>query len=61
VAVRGTFEVVPKTRLAVRPGPVELIIGSPIPTTGLDLDRKEELRRRVHEAVARMHETGQPV
>jgi 1-acyl-sn-glycerol-3-phosphate acyltransferase len=61
VAVRGTFEVVPKTRLAVRPGPVELVIGRPIRTAGLGLENREDLRRRVHEAVARMHGTGQPV
>jgi len=61
VALRGTFEVVPKTRMAVRPGPVELIIGTPIPTAGVPLEEKDALRRRVHEAVTRMHETGQPV
>jgi 1-acyl-sn-glycerol-3-phosphate acyltransferase len=61
VAVRGTFDIVPKTRLAVRPGPAQLIVGTPIPTAGLDLGAKDSLRRRVHEAVASMHETGQPV
>jgi 1-acyl-sn-glycerol-3-phosphate acyltransferase len=61
VAVRGTFEVVPKTRIAVRPGPVELVIGTPIPTAGLGLEAKDALRRRVREVVVRMHESGQPV
>lgn len=61
VALRGTFEVVPKTRLAVRPGPVELIIGTPIPTEGAAMGDKDALRHRAHEAVTRMHETGEPV
>ena len=60
VAVRGMFDVVPKSRLAVRPGPVELVFGEPIPTTGLGMADKERLRKQVQAAVERMHESGRP-
>jgi 1-acyl-sn-glycerol-3-phosphate acyltransferase len=61
VAIRGTFDVVPKSRLAVHPGPVELVFGEPIPTAGLGMADKERLRKQAQAAVERMHETGAPV
>ena len=60
VAIRGTFDVVPKSRLAVHPGPVELVFGAPIPTAGLAMADKERLRKQAQAAVERMHETGAP-
>jgi 1-acyl-sn-glycerol-3-phosphate acyltransferase len=60
VAVRGMYDVVPKSRLAVRPGPVELVFGEPLPTAGLGMADKEGLRKRTQAAVTRMHETGEP-
>ena len=60
VAIRGTFAVVPKTRLSVVPGPVELIIGEPISTAGLGVKDKEALRQRVQSTVETMFRTGDP-
>lgn len=60
VAIRGTFDVVPKSRLAVHPGPVELVVGTPIPTTELEIDDKDDLKRLVHRAVEEMLESGEP-
>jgi 1-acyl-sn-glycerol-3-phosphate acyltransferase len=36
VTIRGTFRLLPKTTLAPRPGRVDVFIGEPIPTAGLD-------------------------
>jgi 1-acyl-sn-glycerol-3-phosphate acyltransferase len=60
LAVRGTFEVVPRHRLSVEPGPVELIVGRPIETAGKSMADKEDLRRAAREAVIEMHRTGEP-
>jgi 1-acyl-sn-glycerol-3-phosphate acyltransferase len=60
VAIRGSYDVVPKTRLAVNPGPVDLIIGEPVSTAGLGLADKECLRQRMQEAVEAMFRTGVP-
>ncbi len=60
VAIRGSFNVVPKTRLAVQPLPVEVIIGQPIPTAELRMKDKAHLRRRVQETVEAMVESGEP-
>ncbi len=60
VAIRGSYELVPKDRLDVRPGTVELIVGDPIETDTLTLQHKESLKKRAHEAVSAMFQTGQP-
>ena len=36
VTIRGTYALLPKTTLAPRPGRVDVFIGTPIPTAGLD-------------------------
>jgi 1-acyl-sn-glycerol-3-phosphate acyltransferase len=36
VTIRGTYALLPKTTLAPRPGRVDVFIGRPIPTAGLD-------------------------
>jgi 1-acyl-sn-glycerol-3-phosphate acyltransferase len=36
VAIRGTFELLPRTTLAPRPGRVDVVIGAPIETTEYD-------------------------
>jgi 1-acyl-sn-glycerol-3-phosphate acyltransferase len=61
LAIRGSFEVVPKSTLAVTPGPIELVIGEPIPTDGLAMEDKEPLRKRTEAVVRQMFETGEPV
>jgi 1-acyl-sn-glycerol-3-phosphate acyltransferase len=61
VAIRGSFDVVPKQRIAVRPGTVEVIIGAPIPTDGLGAGDKEKLKTVARERVAEMLRTRAPV
>lgn len=61
VALRGTFDVVPKSTIKVTPGRVEVIVGKPIVTEGLAMKDKESVRTRCREAIAGMIETGEPV
>jgi 1-acyl-sn-glycerol-3-phosphate acyltransferase len=61
VAIRGSFEVVPKSTLEVRPGRVEVVIGRPVRTSGLGMAGKEGLRKEVRRRVLQMFETGEPV
>jgi 1-acyl-sn-glycerol-3-phosphate acyltransferase len=61
VAIRGSYEIVPKSTLKVRPGPIELVFGRPIRTTDLGMADKETLRKRVAAVVGQMFETGEPV
>jgi len=58
VAIRGTFEVMPKSSLAIRPGNVECVIGRPIETKGMAMTNKEALKNQAFAAVAEMIENG---
>jgi 1-acyl-sn-glycerol-3-phosphate acyltransferase len=49
--VRNTFEIMPKGRFFLRPRPIRIVIGDPIATAGMTLERRQELRDRVHAAV----------
>jgi len=49
--VRNTFEIMPKGRFFLRPRPIRLVIGEPISTAGMTLERRQELRDRVHAAI----------
>jgi len=49
--IRNTFEIMPKGQLFLRPRPIRIEIGDPIPTAGLSLERRQELRDRVHAAI----------
>jgi 1-acyl-sn-glycerol-3-phosphate acyltransferase len=61
VAIRGSYEIVPKSTLNVQPGPVELVIGSPFSTDGMTMKDNSSLRIRTQEAVTQMFETGRTV
>ncbi len=54
VYVAGTFGILPKGSLRVRPRPVTVAVGAPIPTTGLTVDDRDRLRDRTREAVANL-------
>jgi 1-acyl-sn-glycerol-3-phosphate acyltransferase len=54
VAVRGTFDIMPKNRLLIRPRDVSLTIGAPIVTTGYGLHSKEVLMDEVGNALQRL-------
>ena len=51
VAVRGTYDIMPKHGLLIRPRPVAVDIGEPIATQGLALDSKEALMDGVRSAI----------
>ncbi len=53
VAIRGTREVLPIGSIYIRPGPVEMSVGKPIPTTGMTLKDVDRLAAEVREQVAR--------
>ncbi len=54
VYVAGTFGILPKGSIRVRPSPVRVHIGPPIPTAGLTLEDRDALRNRAHAEVARL-------
>jgi 1-acyl-sn-glycerol-3-phosphate acyltransferase len=58
VCCRGTRRLMPRgSQLAVVPGPVEIVIEPPIPTTGLTYDDRDALAARVRDAILQ-HHTG---
>ena len=61
VAIQGSFDVIPKSSLGIRPGPVKVVIGKPIPTQGLTMKEKESLLNNTQQAVQTMLDTGEPV
>jgi 1-acyl-sn-glycerol-3-phosphate acyltransferase len=54
VYVAGTFGILPKGSIRVRPHPVQVRVGAPIPTAGLTLEDREALRDRARAAVAQL-------
>ena len=61
VALLGTYAILPKSRLETRPGPVEMIVGSPISTDEMTNSDRNALRRKAQEAVLTMLETKEPL
>ena len=51
VYLHHTFEILPKGAWRLRPRPIRLLVGQPIPTTGLEPDDRERLRDRVRAAM----------
>jgi 1-acyl-sn-glycerol-3-phosphate acyltransferase len=54
VALDGTLQVLPMGSMHVRPGPVALRIGTPIPTANLKLQDRSELTRQLYDRVAEL-------
>ena len=54
VYVAGTFGILPKGSIRVRPHPVEVLVGASIASAGLTIDDRGALRDRTREAVARL-------
>ena len=54
IYVHDTFRILPKGAWRLRPTPIRIMVGEPIPTTGLTLQDREALRQRAHEAIAAM-------
>jgi 1-acyl-sn-glycerol-3-phosphate acyltransferase len=53
VAIAGSFEVMPRSAFPVRPGRVDVWFEPPIDVAAFRPDGHDELRRTVHEAIAR--------
>jgi 1-acyl-sn-glycerol-3-phosphate acyltransferase len=54
VVIKGTFEAGPRQRIRVNPQPVELIVGEPISTKGLNPKERYELRERTRQRMLEM-------
>jgi 1-acyl-sn-glycerol-3-phosphate acyltransferase len=54
VYVHDTFRILPKGAWRLRPTPIRIMVGEPIPTTGLTPQDRETLRQRAHDAIAAM-------
>lgn len=46
-----TFSILPKGQIKIRPHPVTLYFGEPIPTDGMDYEAREELLKQAHRVV----------
>jgi len=55
IAIVGTYELLPMNSFHGLPGPVELVIGKPIPTAGLRAHDMDKLAAQVREAIAEMY------
>jgi 1-acyl-sn-glycerol-3-phosphate acyltransferase len=53
VSIRGTYALLPKTTLAPRPGRVDVYVGTPIPTAGLDEKAVSDLIAKTRAAIQR--------
>src|SRR5437867_3407474 len=51
VYVHHTFEILPKGGIRLRPRPIRILVGEPIPTAGMSVDQRQELRDRVRPAI----------
>ncbi len=51
IAVRGTFALLPRDTFVPRSGPVEILVGEPIVTTGLSDADRDALIERVRDAI----------
>ena len=58
VAIIGTHQVLPKGRLLVRPGRVEIRVGAPIAASDYTVKQKQELAERLQSKVAELLEVG---
>ena len=54
VVIKGTFEAGPRQAIRVDPHPIELVIGEPILTTGLNPKERYELRERTRDVMLKM-------
>src|SRR5438105_423627 len=61
VAIVGTFDVFPANAKRVKPGPVIVRVGTPIPTEGLTVREKDRLLEESREQILRLLSGEQPV
>jgi 1-acyl-sn-glycerol-3-phosphate acyltransferase len=51
MAVVGSYEMLPMNTFHIKPGPLELVMGEPIPTAGCTLREMEGVSERVKKAI----------
>jgi len=51
VYVHGTYQILPKGSIRLRPKPIQIAIGEPIPTAGMALTERDALGARVRAAI----------
>lgn len=61
VYVAGTFTLLPKGSLRIRPHPIAIMFGDPIPTTGLTYDDRERVMIASREAVEQLRDESKRV
>jgi 1-acyl-sn-glycerol-3-phosphate acyltransferase len=54
MAIVGAFEALPMNTYVIHPTPFRLVVGDPIPTTGLVSRDMEALSARVHQAMSNL-------
>jgi len=52
----GTFEILPKGSIRVRPKPVTIYVGEPIPTAGLDYEDRQQLLEKARATIESMRD-----
>jgi 1-acyl-sn-glycerol-3-phosphate acyltransferase len=55
IAIVGTYELLPMNSFYAMPGPVAMIVGKPIATTGMRLRNMDKLATQVRDAIAEMY------
>jgi 1-acyl-sn-glycerol-3-phosphate acyltransferase len=53
LTINGSYSLLPKHSMRIRPGTVEIVLGRPIPVEGEGKDAEIELMEKVHAAIAR--------
>jgi 1-acyl-sn-glycerol-3-phosphate acyltransferase len=55
LTINGSYGILPKDSLAIRPGAVEVVLGAPIFIEGTGKQAEMRLMEHVHEAIARTY------
>ena len=58
VRISGTFEILPRSSVALKPGTARIAFGHPIPTAGLTYEDREALMLRCRAAIEELGEGG---
>jgi 1-acyl-sn-glycerol-3-phosphate acyltransferase len=54
VVIKGTYEAAPKTVVCVFPHPIEVIVGAPVPTQGVDIKDRNVLQSSIRNTMIQM-------
>ena len=58
MAIVGTYEALPMNTFHIRPRPLRLLLGAPIPTAGYSPRQADLLAERVRSAVEKLYDDG---